>query len=410
MLVSEEMEVDLDRKAAPHQFSTDYGPVRDEGLNAYVTKVGSELALRSHRSRMPYSFRVLNAVIVNGYTFPAGSVGIARGLVLEMEDESALAAVLGHEIGHVNARHGAERMSKNMLAMALVTGLSVYMQEEHGEYAALAAGLGGLGANLLLSRYSRDDEREADSLGMEYMARIGQNPRGMADIMATFRRLRKSRRNSVEILFSTHPMSEERYRNALAALDTRYRSASTLPRNRERYMDHTADLRKLRPAILEMQKGQNYMMVQKYGTAEMHLASALRTAPDDYAGLLMMSKCCLAQKRPADARAYAEKAKSVYPQEPQAKHMCGVAKLVCGSPDAALLEFAAYEKRLPGNPNTIFFRGRCLEMMGERDGAASEYMRYRRKAPSGEFAKHANGRLLEWGYLKPAPAQGGSQK
>ncbi|MCX7590791.1 MAG: M48 family metalloprotease, partial [Kiritimatiellae bacterium] len=148
MLVSEADELSMDRERAPHQFSADYGAVLDQRLNNYVAAVGSKLAAASHRPQLPYSFRVVNANHANAYTFPAGSIAVTRGLLLEMESEAELAAVLGHEIGHVSARHTAQQMSKGILAQVLVTGVTEYAAQKHKDYAPLAAGLGAVGAGL----------------------------------------------------------------------------------------------------------------------------------------------------------------------------------------------------------------------------------------------------------------------
>ena len=115
MLMSREEEIALDQAHSPHQFSADYGAVQETALNEYITEVGLTLAGISHRTNMPYSFRTVNAVYVNAYAFPGGSIAVTRGILLSLEDEAELAALLGHEIGHVNARHTAERMTKQML-------------------------------------------------------------------------------------------------------------------------------------------------------------------------------------------------------------------------------------------------------------------------------------------------------
>ncbi|MGD9369513.1 MAG: M48 family metalloprotease, partial [Desulfobacteraceae bacterium] len=116
MLVSEQQEIDLDKRNSPHQFSTDYGAVQDSNLNAYVSQTGRRLAGLSHRPQMPYSFRVVNANYVNAYAFPGGSIAVTRGIMLKMRNEGELAALLGHELGHVNARHTAEIQSKAQVA------------------------------------------------------------------------------------------------------------------------------------------------------------------------------------------------------------------------------------------------------------------------------------------------------
>jgi tetratricopeptide (TPR) repeat protein len=224
----------------------------------------------------------------------------------------------------------------------------------------------------------------------------------MAELMDTFRKMKKNRPENVALLFSTHPMSDERYNTAVAKIASDYASVGRRDPHRDRYMDHTARLRAIRGAVEEMQKGQTAMLRKNYGQADGHFASALKQAPDDYAGLLMMAKCRLAQNRVGEALRYAEQARAVYPEEPQADHVIGVAKTRVRRFDSALADFRRYERRLPGNANTVFFQGLCFEGMGRRQQAAREYARYGQMAPSGEFRRHAQTRLVEWGYAGPA--------
>ncbi len=401
MLLSESKELELDQTWAPHQFSADYGAVQDDQLNAYISLVGDGIAAETHRPSMPYNFRALNATCVNAYTFPAGSIGVARGLLLEMNNESQLAAVLGHELGHVNARHAARQMTKNLLITFGVLALTSYIEHENKKYAGLAAGLGMIGGNMLLCRYSRANERESDSLGMEYMTRANHNPKGMAEIMEIFIKLQKEKPGVVDLLFSTHPMSDERYSNAQDELRTKYTDTSSRSTNVQRYMDHTAGIRAQSAAIKEMQNGSDAMMEEKLDKAESHFAAALKHAPSDYTALLMMAKCCLARKQISTALRYAQEAKSVYSSEPQAMHVMGMAKTESLMYDSALDDFTSYETALPGNPNTIFYKGLCHEKMNHVSQSASEYQRYLNEAPDGEFAEHVQKRLIEWGYMAP---------
>ena len=124
MLVSEDQEVQIDRQYSPYQFSADYGTTQDKKLNDYIDRTGKKIAARSHRTHMPYNFQVVNANYVNAYAFPGGSIACTRGILLSLDNEAELAALLGHELGHVNARHTAEQMSKGMLTQAVVGGLA----------------------------------------------------------------------------------------------------------------------------------------------------------------------------------------------------------------------------------------------------------------------------------------------
>ncbi|WP_419785875.1 M48 family metalloprotease [Pseudodesulfovibrio sp.] len=401
MLVSREEEIAMDKQASPHQLSADYGQTKDLSLNNYVSGVGKSLAAVSHRPDMPYSFHVVNANYVNAYAFPGGTVACTRGILLGVESEAELAGLLGHEVGHVNARHTASRMSSQMVVGGLAGLGGAVVGAKYGKtWGALAGGLGGFGAGALLASYSRDDEREADALGMEYMTRDGYNPEGMVALMNMLNEQHDSQPSAVEAMFASHPMSSERLGTARKQAAGKYASAHNYPLHRERYMDNTVGLRKLGPAIKDMQAGEKLMNKQKYDEARTSFASALKKAPGDYAGLLLMTKCCIARKKYDEGRSYALKARQTNPLEPQAMQLAGVLQLKAEKFDAAYEDFAAYDKALPGNPYLSFYKGYCQEGMGHRPEAAQEYVRFLNQVNQGDQAKYAYYKLVEWGYVR----------
>ena len=400
MLVSEDTEIQIDKQYSPLQFSSDFGEVQDSPLNRYVSQVGNKMAAASHRPDMPYSFRVVNATYVNAYAFPGGSIAATRGIMLQLDNEAELASLLGHELGHVNARHSAEQMSKGQLTQALVGGISVLVGTQSAALGDLASQLGQISAGALLAKYSRDNEREADALGMQYMVGAGYGSKGFVGLMEMLNTLSKHRSSTVDLLFATHPMSQERYDTAVRDANTKYQSALKGPLNRDRYMDHTAGLRTRKGAIQEIQEGEKQMAVRKYDAADNHFRKALKQAPDDYVALCMMSISNLAQKQYAVGRQYAEMAQKAYPNEAQAYHLSGFSKIQLKDFDGAYEEFRSFEQLLPGNPNTIFFKGYCREGMNQIEPAAKEYQRYLQVVQQGKYAQHAYRRLVDWGYLK----------
>jgi predicted Zn-dependent protease len=411
MLYSEEDEIGIDRQAAPVQFSADLGVSQDKALNAYVSKVGGSIAAKTHRPHMPYSFQVVNANYANAYAFPGGTIACTRAILLELQTEADLAALLGHEIGHVNARHTAARLSQTQLAGAILQGLSEAAATKGRAWGDAAGLIGGFGASLLLASYSREDERQADALGMEYMVKSGYNANGMVGVMEALQKLSQHEPGLVEIMFATHPMSSERYQTALASARGAYAHSEKLPIYRERYMDHTAKLRSMKKAIEEIQKGDQTLGQQKFLQAEEHYAAALKLAPRDYAALIMMSTCQLVQKKYPEGLSFAGRAKSAYPQEPQSYYLSGVARLRSQNYDHALQEFSAYEKLMPANPQVFFFKGYCQESLQHRLEAADEYTRYLGQVKDGTYAQHAYQRLVEWGYVQPqAPPPPAEQK
>ena len=404
MLVSEDWEVQVDQQNSPHQFSTDYGPVQDEALNRYLQLVGSQMTAQSHRPQMPYSFRCVNATYINAYAFPGGSIATTRGILLSLENEAELAALLGHELGHVNARHTARQMSKSMLTEAIVGGVSAFAGAKGEAYGQVAAMIGMLGSGALLAKYSRDNEREADYLGMTYMTRGGYATEGFVELMAMLKSLSHGRGDAVSLLFATHPMSEERYQTALKLADTEFSGARAKAIHRERYMDNTAALRKIKPAIELFQKGDEALAAGQFDAAEAALNQGLKLAPADYAGLVIMSKCQMAQKKFGPSLTFAEQARQAYPQEAQADYLSGFAHLQLNKPEAAVADFTSYEKKLPGNPNTRFYRGYAYEGMSKKQNAAEDYVAFLKQVNQGEQAQYAYQRLVEWGVVKPAQA------
>jgi predicted Zn-dependent protease len=405
MLVSEQQELGIDQNTAPHQFSADYGAVQNPALNAYVDDVGKRIAGLSHRPQMPYSFRALNAVHVNAYTFPAGSAGVTRGILLAMEDESELGALLGHEVGHVNYRHMASRQSKAIVSQVALLAVVAVVDAKYKKYTALAAGLGALGSGLVLAKYSQQDERQADECGQAYLVKGGYHPDGMVHLMERLVALNKREPSALEVMFATHPPSAERYDTAVRRSAMDYASFHDQKTNRERYMDMTAPIRAQRDAIVAMQNGVDALGENKVEEAERQYAAALALQPQDYAGLLTMAKIQLAQKKFAEARDYANRARSAYPEEPQARQVCAMSALNQRQYEVAFADFDSYDRMLPGNSMLAFYKGYTLEQMGKKELAAGEFQRYLQTDSAGDQAAYATNRLTAWGYIKPPQPQ-----
>ena len=228
----------------------------------------------------------------------------------------------------------------------------------------------------------------------------GYSPDGMVGLMEMLNRLNKEKPAASMTLFATHPMSSERLSTAVAAAEGPYVSAQNQPLRRERYMDNTARLRGMQAAIEKMQKAEAAMSRKQLGEAETLLRDALREAPDDYTGLLLMSKCLAAQNKNAEALKYAEQAKQAYPDEPQAHQVAGFVELRLNHFSDAYGDFDAYERRLPGDPSLAFFKGYALEGMQQQRESAENYYRYLQAVQQGDMAKHAYQRLVRWGYIR----------
>lgn len=223
--------------------------ITDPELTAYVQQVGSKLAKVSDRRDLPFEFVVLNDSTPNAWALPGGKIAVNRGLLVHLKSEAELAAVLGHEITHATARHGAKAMERQMAMAAGLGVLSavVAINSDNQSTQDLAMTGAALTAGLLTHKYGRDAEREADHFGIDYMVKAGYDPKAAVQLQETFVRLMdKKDSNWLNGLFASHPPSQERAKaNAVYAATFPQRN---LMMGAETYQQKTADLIKTKPA------------------------------------------------------------------------------------------------------------------------------------------------------------------
>jgi predicted Zn-dependent protease len=217
-LISERQEIDIGREN-DKAITAQMGLYDDEGLQAYVQDLGQRLASRSERPDLDWTFRVVDDPVVNAFALPGGYIYITRGILAHMNSEAELASVVGHEIGHVTARHSVSQMSKAQLAQIGLGVGTIMAPEQAQRFGSLAeAGLG-----LVFLKYGRDDERQADDLGLRYMVVGGYDPRPMADMFDMLDRVSAaSGGERAPGWMSTHPAPEnrrERSEEKIAALN-----------------------------------------------------------------------------------------------------------------------------------------------------------------------------------------------
>lgn len=234
MLVSQGQEIAMGQQADP-EIAAQFGLVPDSSLQEYVGGIGARLASLSERPDLPWTFRALDDPVINAFALPGGFNYVTRGILAHFNSEAELVAVMGHEIGHVTARHSASQMTKQTLAgVGLVAGMILVPDLQ--DY----AGAAGAGLQLLFLRFSRDDERQADDLGLRYMYRAGYDPREMPHVFAMLDRVSRESGGGGRVpgWLSTHPDPadrQERIRDKIAALPTQDFSATVV--RRDEYLD-----------------------------------------------------------------------------------------------------------------------------------------------------------------------------
>jgi predicted Zn-dependent protease len=209
-LVSESQEIGIGQQAHP-EIIRQYG-VYDEKpeLNRLVERIGRELASKSERPNLPWTFTILDTPMVNAMALPGGYIYVTRGMLERINSEDELAGVLGHEIAHVTARHSAQQISKQQLAQfGMILGAVIGGPEVLQQYGQLAE----LGLGLLFQRYSRQHETEADLLGTGYMAEARYHPVGAERMLMTLQRLDKNPSGGIDRYFMSHPDPAKRVKD-----------------------------------------------------------------------------------------------------------------------------------------------------------------------------------------------------
>jgi predicted Zn-dependent protease len=181
----EESEIEMGREADA-EIVASVGLYDDPLLQDYIQDLGMEIAASSERPNLPWSFKLLDDPSVNAFALPGGYVYVTRGLMTHLESEAELASTIGHEVGHVTARHGVNQMSKQILA-SVGLGVAAILDEDIADWAFA----GQIGLGLLFLKHGRDDERQADDLGLRYAMRAGYDPRQMAELFGVLETVSK---------------------------------------------------------------------------------------------------------------------------------------------------------------------------------------------------------------------------
>lgn len=234
MLLSEADEYNLGKQTDQSVIET-YGIYNEPELLNSVSSIGKTMGSLSHRPHLDYNFKILDTPVINAFAVPGGFVYMTRGILAYLNNEAELAGVIGHEIGHITARHSAKQYSKAQLAQ-LGLGLGAALSETFRNY----AGIADFGVGMLFLKYSRDNERQADALGVEYSTKAGYDSNHMANFFDTLERLHPgSDQSGLPAWFSTHPNPPDRV-NAVKR-DTKTWQAKyqnkTFAVNRQKYLN-----------------------------------------------------------------------------------------------------------------------------------------------------------------------------
>ncbi len=441
MLISESQEIEMGKALFPNAMwgaEGGGGEYKDEKAKAYLGEIVQRLHRASHRPNLPVSFAIQNSSVPNAWAIP-GYVVITRGLLTGLQNEAEFAFVMGHEMGHVAARHSARQISQNiLLQLGLVAAGLALQNKEQGE---LVLGLGAIGGTLLLRKYSRDDEFEADRLGVEYMTMIGYSPHNAVSAHRNLQRISNeylrsighepSERNFFEELLSTHPRTQTRIEEIERLIVNKrpsqiYGDGS----NAQKYNTMIADIRRAHniyvnyydKALRAYQKGnlneaQNYLhqaitldryQAPFYGLTGFVMLDRnnLAEAERYFNGALALDKNYQPAQRGIGMISYArhdyngaishlKRALALYPDDTPSHYFIGMSYLGINRCDIAVKHLSNVAEAMPKHKTVNGILGQCYERLGMTEEAYKAYANQIKVDTNSAIGRHSLKRYNE---------------
>lgn len=321
----------------------------DPKLSEYVARVGHRLAQTSDRPSLSYEFVIVNDSVPNAWALPGGKIAINRGLLTELQSEAELAAVLGHEIVHAAARHGAKGIERGMLLQGGIVALGV--ASRNSDYNDVLVGSAGLAASLVMSKYSRHQELESDHYGMIYMAKAGYNPEAAIRLQELFLKLSKGKNQWGGGLFASHPPSEERIKeNQKTAQELQLTYNDAVFEGKEEYKEAISGLLAQKNAYASYEEGMKALKEKSYHKAEKEALAAIGAFDKEAIFWNLKGKALMGQKQLKQA-------------------------------------IEAFSEAINRNPNYFEFylkRAECKKMLGDAWGSAQDAEKSNKLLPTGE--------------------------
>ena len=403
-VITEAQELAIGKQNYPVTTQINNGIFQDELLQAYVDEVGKELSSFSHRPNLPYEFNVVNSSTINAYALPGGKISITRGLLSKLETEDQLAGILGHEIGHIAARHSASQMSRQVLTSAAMAGFGAFLSAGDVKNRKLYTMSSSMAAGLLLLKYSRIQETQSDYLGLEYMARAGYNPTGYLEAMEIIQSSKKTEPSKIKALFRSHPLTSERVERIKIAISAAYSNLSSMPFKEQRLMERTDYITGLKEAYTHYDIGDKFIARRDFERAEEEYRTAISLDSRQAVFHMSLAWTLLLQKKYKKARVSISTSIRLYPDLFSSRFLGGIISYRLRDYGQALIDLKEADTLILSVLDVKLYKARCYEMLGNISKAIENYKELIRIAPDGKEANEARIKLTKWGVIRqPSP-------
>lgn len=367
-IVSESQEISIGEKNyAPTRQSQGGDYTIDPELTAYVQSIGNKLAAASDR-KLPYEYTIINDSTPNAWAMPGGKIAFNRGLLYELNNEAELAAVMGHEMVHAAARHGAQSMERGIFMQGAMIAVGIGAQNT--DYANLIVGGAQVGAQLVTSKYGRDAESEADLYGMQYMKKAGYDPAAAVTLQETFVRLSADRKsNFIDGLFASHPPSPER---VAANQVTLVNVGDGGELGKEIYTQKVGKLKATQSAYKAYDEGVKALVAKDITKATALAKQAIAGEPREARFQELLGDIALSQKKSDEALLFYDKAIKMQPDYFKPYIQSGITLFNMGKKAEAEPFLKRANELLPTAPGHAML-GQLAEGRGETDVALQHY-------------------------------------
>ncbi len=439
MFVSESQEVEIGKELYPNALWGDLGgggEYKDEKLKSYLKDIVIRIHSISHRPNLPVQFAIQNSSVPNAWAIP-GYVVMTRGLLAALDSEAEFAFIMGHEMGHVSARHSAKQITRGMLQQIGLGAAGIALSGK--EYSDIALRLGSIGSSLLLLKYSRDNELEADRLGILYMSKLGYNPENAISAHRNLEKISQEYMKSLgkdteekgffEDLLSTHPRTsvrieeiqhiinemqpfvvtgdganKEKFQTAVAGLKNTNkiyleyydRAVRAFGKNDIDEADHLASnaikMDGSQPAFHAL-KGFIRLKRKDYHEAEKYFNTALNLDKDYEPALRGMGAIRYYKGEYSEGIGYLKRSISIFPQDVSAHYFLGMSYYKMRMYRTAIPHLNLFAGVQPRHPEIHGMLGICYENINDLYSAYEEYVMQLRVNPTNEMGRHAASRV-----------------
>ncbi|NPA58746.1 MAG: M48 family metalloprotease [Aquificae bacterium] len=365
-LLPTEKEVQIGKMYVPMAIDENDGRYPDREVQQYIQEIGQKIARHTPR-KLNYQFYLVNTQAVNAFALPGGFVFVNRGLVLSLNKEDELAGVIAHELAHINARHHAKFLEKMYGMNILLSVASIFAYQT--KYGDILMNFGKIGAQLISLKWSRDQEREADRLGVRFAYEAGYDPRGLLDTFKIFKKMEKVKQPEWLL---THPLPETRIKEVkelIAKLDLN----RPLIKDTPRFHRIKKKLEETKPSFdLFYQAKEKLVQKKKLAALEL-LNKSLQLFPDNNASLTLKAFILLSEDKYREGTELAVKATKLDELYFKPHFFAGYGYFKLKQYEKSIYYLEKAKNLIPDFPDVYYFLGRSYEALGRLSEAAKNY-------------------------------------